>query len=222
MPNQDVTEQAGKSTPTFFQSYRRIKMDDNALIAAQLLRIFTAFALIDIVLSNSPPNPFKFMEENCYYYLTTLPVVTPDSPFVQGWDAFLNIVNNLVNNTAGNITQCGDTYVPATTIWSETACQISYLLQSNCTQAQVEVFKNTFIDMVKPIFELLCKMNTLALKVTVGVVLGLPVLIALGLAIKAGINYAITYSRRDYVDIDANKEQTMLSVNSRPLSLSNP
>jgi hypothetical protein len=176
-------------------------------------RFLSFMTLLDVVSGNNPPNPFTFIAGACYYFLST-----SASSMWDNYAPYASIVNNLVTNVTGPITQTTD-YIPAAnTLWKVDICGTYSTLQSNCNQTSAVPFVNNFIAManndsfVQAAKAACGKGSTIAIWVVVGVCVAPAIILALyGLAkaAQAGCN---ALRRSGYDDINDDGDQTLTRV----------
>lgn len=110
-------------------------------------KIFSFLTFLDVIFAKgSLSNPYAFMQGNCCYSLTTTPLIDSEGRY-RTWSAFESMANELINGTAGAITQLNHS-ISAPTIWKESICYVDFLLQSNCAKENVASFLNEFKQMI--------------------------------------------------------------------------
>ncbi len=169
---------SGSDSVSFFRSYTP---NYSASLFLNLFKILSFLTFLDVVFAKSGiANPFGFTQGNCSFALTTTPLIDSEGRY-RTWPAFESIAAELINGTAGAITQLNKT-ATAPTIWSESICYVNFLLQSNCSQKAVAGFldefkailsNNTAVDAAKK-----CLDPTLLIQISLGIV-GVIVLIGL-------------------------------------------
>lgn len=212
MLDKDLASSSGSGAVTFFRSPRTT--NSSVSLYLNIFQIITFFNLIRVAFGNNPPNPFNFINGNCFYDFSIT------DAWSQGWPAYVDVVNNLVNGSVGAITQYSD-YVPANTIWDQTVCNSYFSLQSNCSLEIAQTFVSKFSamfnnDTVVSTLKDCFKWDTTS-KVALGVIAGicgLAVLFCLGMLVKAGIREGINCcNRRGYDNLD--EEAGGLQLDSR-------
>lgn len=167
-----------------------------------LFRYVSFFALVDVIFAKGMKieNPFAFMQSNCSYSFTTIPVIDENVPEI--WPAFQSAAHNLINGSVGAITQLNQS-IPAPNVWLENICSIGFALQSKCSNETVAVFVDAFKSMFNNDTAVItarkCEKSDIPEKVMFGIMMGIVGLTSL-LLIGSCIRACVTARNRDEYD----------------------
>jgi hypothetical protein len=189
---------------TFFQP-KLLNHTFSSSLFLNFFKVLSFLTFVDLAFANGPSNPFAFLQANCSYSLTTMPLIDSEGRY-RTWPAFESIVNHLINGTAGAITQVNKSN-PAPNVWTDKICYVDFLLRSNCSKAIVAPFLNAFNAMLNNDTAVddarKCLESELLVKVCLGVVAAI-VLLACLTGIVVCIRSAIQScnNRTDYDEIE--------------------
>lgn len=111
-------------------------------LGLNLVQWFVLFALFDPIRGLNAPNPFTFIQNCTLFSLRTIPQVSASDDY-KGWPAYQSLVDGIVSENLGSITQSPGSYYFPVDAWSAKACDLEIMLEANNTDNSAFMFDFT-------------------------------------------------------------------------------